>query len=409
MIKNLRKRFIRIAMISVCTVVVLLGLIINIANFVSVNSGLTQMLEYIYDNQGTIPHDKPEGGPGQGPDKRFGGETPYSTRYFVLRYKNDGTLTQTDLKNIASVTEADTEKYLKIAVKHGDGFGYTHGYKFYAAGTGEDRRMAIFLDCSREMHAVFTIAVLTLVSVIICIILVYAVVVVFSRRAVDPVIKASECQKQFITDAGHELKTPITVIAACLKLAEMETGKQKWIDKAQAQTEKLKELVNSLVTLSRMDEENTPLKFAEFNISEAAAETAESFRDFAESEGHGLTVSVSPDIKYCGDEYAVRQLISILLDNAVKYAEKDTEIKFSLERNKKGVVIHTVNECGTIDKEELPRLFDRFYRADKSRNASTGGFGIGLSIARSIAEGHKGFVSAEAEDGHTVKFTVQLR
>lgn len=150
--------------------------------------------------------------------------------------------------------------------------------------------------------------------------LVWIAVRFFSRRAIDPVVKASERQKQFITDASHELKTPITVIATSLKVLEMENGKQKWLDKAVSQTEKLTELVNSLVTLSRMDEESTPLKMSDFNIISSISEVAESFVDFAASKGHMLSIDIESDIVYHGDEYAVRQLVSILLDNAVKYS-----------------------------------------------------------------------------------------
>ena len=176
----------------------------------------------------------------------------------------------------------------------------------------------------------------------------------------------------------------------------METGKQKWIDKAQTQTEKLTELVNSLVTLSRMDEEKTPLHFAPFAVSDAVRETAESFRDFA------------PELAFSGDEYAIRQLVSILLDNVVKYAAEGTGIAFSLEKTKKGVLLSSVNVSRTpLAPEELDKLFDRFYRADPARSG-TGGFGIGLSIARSIAEGHKGGIRASLEDGK-ICFRAELR
>ena len=162
--------------------------------------------------------------------------------------------------------------------------------------------------------------------------LVYVMIVLCSRRAIAPVIQASERQKQFITDASHELKTPITVIATSLKVLEMEVGQQKWIDKAENQTEKLTELVNELVMLSRIDEEASPLQMADSPVSDALAETAESFRDFAASAGHTLDVRVTPGLTYCGDEYAIRQLVSILLDNAVKYAAPDTPIVFSLAK-----------------------------------------------------------------------------
>ena len=216
-------------------------------------------------------------------------------------------------------------------------------------------------------------------------------------------------KKQFITDASHELKTPITVIATSLKVLEMEVGQQKWIDKAESQTEKLTELVNELVTLSRMDEEASPLQMADFPVSDALTETAESFRDFAASAGHTLVVRVTPGLTYCGDEYAIRQLVSILLDNAVKYAAPEAPIAFSLEKGRHGVVIRTENRCDTLNTAALGRLFDRFYRADPARSGETGGFGIGLAIARSIAEGHHGTIRAESPDGCTVIFTAELR
>ena len=408
MIRRLRKRFIRITMLAVTAVMLLLSLIVNAANFISVDAELTQMLETISDNQGTLPPAPPGGRPEGRPDGQFTQETPFSTRYFVLRYDGEGNLIKADLDKIAAVTEADTEKYLQIALAHGEGFGYTHGYKYYVVRNDENRWMAIFLDDYQNLRSVTGTALLSLCAMSGCILLVYVIVLLCSRRAIDPVVKASERQKQFITDAGHELKTPITVIATSLKVLEMETGPQKWIDKAQAQTEKLKELVNSLVTLSRMDEEDSPLKFARFPISDAVAETAESFRDFAASQGHTLALSVAPGLEYNGDEYAIRQLVSILLDNAVKYAAPDTEISFSLEKNKKGVTLRTSNVCAApLAPEERDKLFDRFYRGDPSRSAS-GGFGIGLSIARGIAEGHRGSIRA-AGTGDTIEFIVELK
>lgn len=404
MIKRLRKKFIRIAMISVTAVMIILCLTVNIANYISVNSELTQMLQMIYDNQGTIPRE-----PGGKPNPNFTKETPYSTRYFVLRFNDSGELSQANLLNISSVTQEDADKYAQIAIKHGEGFGYCSGYKYLVAKTGENKQMAIFLDCYSEMRSVFSLAVISFVSMIICIAIVYAVVVLFSRRTIDPVVKASEMQKQFITDASHELKTPITVIATSLKVLEMETGKQKWIDKATAQTEKLKDLVNSLVTLSRMDEEKSPLKFSRFNISDAVKEAVDSFEDFAQSKGHELISDITPNLEYYGDEYAIRQLVSILTDNAIKYSSANTPIEFSLKKGKKGVIIGTKNECENIDISELNKLFDRFYRADKSRGAETKGFGIGLSIARSIAIGHKGSICAKSENGHCVEFIANLK
>ena len=199
-----------------------------------------------------------------------------------------------DLQNIASVTEADTAEYLAAAVDHGAGYGSYGGYRFLVTRTEDGRSMAIFLECYQARRAVRTVLVWSLAADAICTLLVLGLVVLLSRRAIDPVVRSAEQQKQFITDASHELKTPITVIATSLKVLEMDVGPQKWIDKARAQTEKLKALVNSLVTLSRMDEEQSPLHMEPFPVSDAVAETAESFREVAEGGGHALALSVTP-------------------------------------------------------------------------------------------------------------------
>lgn len=416
MIRRLRRRFIRIATLSVTAVMLLLTVLLNTANYISTTRELRDMLQLISSNQGTIPVYRPAGeahaAPPKAPqpprDGSFTPETPYSTRYFVLRYQDNGTLVQADLQNIASVTEEELAPYLAAAVAHGAGYGSYGSYRYYVTRTGVGRNMAVFLDGYQQLRAVGLVLLWSLAADVVCILLVVVLVVLLSRRAIDPVVRSAEKQKQFITDASHELKTPITVISTCLRVLEMETGKQKWIDKAQAQTEKLTALVNALVTLSRMDEGVSPLKMELFPLSEAVADTAESFRDLAQSKGHELVLDIAPEMTYRGDEYAIRQLVSILLDNAVKYARADSPITLTLEKTRRCAVLHCRNGSDPLPEETLAKLFDRFYRADPSRNAATGGFGIGLSIARGIAEAHKGSICARMV-GEEVEFAAELR
>lgn len=404
MIKALRKRFIRIAVLAVAAVMLMLCLIVNIANYASVDRDLIRMLQMISGNQGTVPQMpqgvKPDGKQGGG----FTPETPFSTRYFVLRYDDEGVLVNADLGSIAAVTTDDTTAYLQVATKHGVGYGWCNGYRYYVVKNGENRNMAVFLDAHRELTSVKNTAVLSMTAMLFCIACVTLIVILLSRRAIDPVVKASEKQKQFITDASHELKTPITVIATSLKVLEMESGENKWIDKSLAQTEKLRDLVNSLVSLSRMDEEQSPLKMSDFSLSDAVNETVGSFADFAAANGHILTAEIAPEILYHGDEYAIRQMVSILLDNAVKYTSDGSPIRVTLEKGKKGPVLRTVNRCEGLTQQQADKLFDRFYRVDPSR--TTGGFGIGLSLARSIAEGHKGSIKATCCEENKIEFTV---
>ena len=410
MIAKLQKRFVRIAMLSVLLVMLLLSAIVYVARIMSINAGLNEVLDFITENQGSFPTQHPDG---NRTDPRPNGpiniETPFSTRFFVLRYNDAGELENADLNSIAAVTEEDVYHYITVALKHGEGYGYVSGYKYRVVHTGEDRNMAVFLDCYQDVASLKALRGALLAAVAFCTLMTYALLRLFSRRAIDPVVRSAEQQKQFITDAGHELKTPLTVITTCLSVLELETGKNKWIDKIQAQTDKMRDLVNDLVTLSRMDEERPPVIMADFDISAAVAETADSFMDSAQAAGLVLEQDIESGLNYRGDEAQIRQLCSILLDNAVKYALDTSPIRIGLKKEKAGVVLRCSNACAVLPQEELNKLFDRFYRPDKSRSSETGGFGIGLSIARSIAQAHRGTIKAAAPQPGIIEFTAILK
>ena len=410
MIAKLQKRFVRIAMLSVLLVMLLLSAIVYVARIISINAGLNVVLDFITENQGSFPTQQPGGNrTDPRPNGPINVETPFSTRFFVLRYNDAGELENADLNSIAAVTEEDVYHYLAVALKHGEGYGYVRGYKYRVVHTGEDRNMAVFLNCYQDVASLKALRGALLAAVAFCTLMTYALLRLFSRRAIDPVVRSAEQQKQFITDAGHELKTPLTVITTCLSVLELETGKNKWIDKIQVQTDKMRDLVNDLVTLSRMDEERPPVIMADFDISAAVAETADSFMDSVQAAGLTLEQDMESDLNYRGDEAQIRQLCSILLDNAVKHALDTAPVMIGLKKEKAGVVLRCSNACAVLPHEELNKLFDRFYRPDKSRSSETGGFGIGLSIARSIAQAHKGTIKAAAPQPGIIEFTAVLK
>ena len=440
MINQLRKKFIKITMISVASLVTVLCLIINIANYIITDGDLKSILlsieqnrmemnenipgkqmpfmqeneetEETEDTEDTENTDDAEDFPEEKRPfdhmGRINPEAAYSTRFFVIHYDDEGNITDARLDRIASVTEDDVQDYVKTALKHGEGFGYKGHYKYYVIKNADNRWEAIFVDAYSQLNSALWIAGLSLASMIICTAAAYFIVVKFSRKAVDPVIKNIETQKQFITDASHELKTPITVINTNLKLVEMDIGENKWITKAQNQTEKLSELVNSLVSLAKLDEENPTLQFAKFNISFTAQEVFDSFEDFSASKSHELIADIQPDLEYNGDEYLVRRPMSVLIENAVKYASPGTPIEFSVHKNKKGIIITTRNEYEGERIKDYDRLFERFYREDKSRTSGNG-FGIGLSLAQSIVESHKGTIRAYPDESGAIVFKAELK
>lgn len=409
MIEGLRRRFIRIAVSAAALVVMLLLGGVNLANYLSVRAQCRETLDMILENQGTIPNfSAQEDAPDKRADPPFDRETRYATRYFVLRYNGEGVLEQADLEHIAGVTEEDADAFLSLARAHGAGAGQTGDYTYLVAQTGEDRWMAIFLYSRGELRAVYGMLGVSAAAAVLCIALVYGVVCVCSRRAIEPLVQASQRQKQFVTDASHELKTPLTVIATSLKVLEMDVGEQKWIDKAQGQVERMRDLVNALLAAARLDEQGIKLPFARFSIRQAVRETTESFESYAKTEGHALRLALpKAEAAYYGCEYSVRQLTSILLENAIQYASPGAEIRLCLRPIRKGFCISTRNACENLDLLEEGKLFDRFYRADPARRS--GGFGVGLSMVRSIAENHKGAAYAKKTEDGELEIGAELR
>lgn len=231
-------------------------------------------------------------------------------------------------------------------------------------------------------------------------------VILFSKRAVRPVAESYQRQKQFVTDANHELKTPLTLIRANLDILEGETGPNEWLSDIREETGLMSQLVGRLVTLARMDEESQPLEALSFDLAAAVWETASVFTQPAETAGKALSIKTPDNLSYKGDEAALRQLVSILLDNAVKYCDPGGFIQLELQEGRHPVL--TVdNSCQAVGELPLSRLFDRFYRADPARTYGSG-FGIGLSIAKGIVERHRGEITAHKLNSAAIRFRVKL-
>ena len=228
---------------------------------------------------------------------------------------------------------------------------------------------------------------------------VFALVWVFSGRVIRPIVESYQKQKRFITDAGHEIKTPLTVIDADLEILRMEQGENEWLQDIQAQTARLAALTNNLISLSKMEEEDNRAPMIEFPLSDAIRETAESFQALAKARGKALRVRVEPMLSFVGNEKNLCQLTGILLDNAIKYSSAGDSIELTLEKQGKAVRLSVENGVEHFSREVLDNMFDRFYRADRSRSSDSGGYGIGLSIAKAITAAHRGKIAASETGG----------
>ncbi len=403
MIKRLRRKFVLIAVLSLFLVETVIIGAINIINVCQLNSRSDDLLDMIIENDGKFPdvkgiHDKPpEGDRFGGIDGRFDPETKYITRYFTVRTDGGGSVVSIDPSHIAAVTSGEAAEYAEEALDREAERGWCGNYK-YAVSESSDGKLLVFVDCRSQLETRYQFLSVSLAIGIAGLAVVSVLVAVFSKRAIRPVFESMEKQKQFITDAGHEIKTPLAIISANAEVLELTCGSSEWTDSIKNQTARLGELIKNLLTLSRTDEEIKTV-FEKFNISDAVYDAASPFKTLASSGGKTLSVDIENEIEYFGDEGMIRQLVSILLDNAVKYADDGGEIKLSLKKAHKLIELSVYNPCSAEPECEPSRLFDRFYRADSSRSRDTGGYGIGLSIAKAICEAHKGKISAEYKNG----------
>ncbi len=425
MIHQLRKKFILVAMGSIFVVLAVIVGSLNAANFHDMIRRSDSILRMLASNDGRFPEDYPgrkngmkAGLPfGEKPGAEFRGlseETPYETRFFSVRMTGTGEVISVDTGRIAAVETADAVNYAAEIFQGNRVRGFYGNYRFLREeAAGGDVRI-IFVDCSRELGFCRSLAVTSVAASMIGILAVLLLVLFFSRKVFAPVEESYAKQRRFVTDASHELKTPLTIISANVDILEMEGQEGERTASIRKQVERLKALTEQMVTLSRMDEGGVEKKFADFCLSEAAAETAELFAPIALSKGKKLSVEIEEGIAYHGDEEKIRQMISLLLDNGVKYASARGEIRLKLEScRRKGrrvclTVWNTVDEDSGMTAGRQDRLFERFYRPDASRSSRTGGSGIGLSVVQSIVDLHRGRITAESDDGKSIRFTALL-
>lgn len=416
MIARLRKRFISITMCSVVFVLAVLMGVVNVVNFVKVDRSAAQLLALLADNDGAFPEmDKPapQGTQAQTPSAQAGThpgmtkETPYETRYFSVVLHEDGTLSSVNTGRIAAISTDRAVEMAEELAESEESSGYLDSYKYLVTQQGDDT-MYLFLDCTRSLDSVWEFLFTSLLVSLCGIAAVLLLVVGLSRRAVRPVAESYEKQKRFITDAGHELKTPLTIIDSCTEVIEMEQGESKWTQGIRGQVRRLDVLTKSLSALARMDERGTDIEMESFSLSNAAAEILEPFVLLAESNGKQFTLDIPPEVNCRGNELYVRQLLAILADNAVKYASDGSEIRFSLRKKGNRCILLCENEAEGLTRGSQDMLFDRFYRGDASRSSEIGGSGIGLSMAQSIVLAHGGKISAKSDDGIHLTVTAQI-
>lgn len=394
---------------SLTLVLLILVASINIINFVQMNQKMNGAIRVLYENEGRFPKfEKDKIIP---LEDNFGfemnEETRFETRYFVVKVNEDNSVREIDTSHIAAVTSSDAIEYAEDILQGGKTKGYKGIYKYEVIEESYGK-MIIFVNSRAQVQSATVFLLISCAVALMTLLVVFVLVSVLSRKAIKPIINTLEKQKQFITDAGHEIKTPLAIISANVDVLEITSGNNEWVSSIRNQTLRLDKLVKNLLTLSKMEEGNIEMMYYDFDFSEAVYEITKSFEAIATSKNKTLELDIQRGITFHGDLESIHQLISTLVDNALKYSNNGGLIKVSLKGLKKGSKLEIYNTADSVDKQNLNKLFDRFYRTDSSRARETGGYGIGLSIARSIVEAHHGKISVKSEDGVSICFTIVL-
>lgn len=439
MIKKLKKKFIALSMISLTLLLAFIVAGMNIINYNKVVSDADVRLDVLEQNlvgkqsdfgRGVYGEGKMDGiagMPGKGGNEgkhRNGGrlfgkggrdghsltqDEAEESRFFSVVTDSDGNVTQVDTSRISAVDDIQAKEYAEKVLEMGSEQGFVDEFRYSVEET-ESGSTITFLDCRRVLGSFRDFLMASMLMSIVGLLVVFAVISYFAGRIVRPVAESYEKQKRFITDAGHEIKTPLAIIKANLDVIKMDpdsTGES--LGEIENQVNRLTGLTNDLVYLSRMEEKEAVTVITELPLSDVVSETAASFRALAESSGKRIEAEIEPMIFVRGNVGDMEKLVSILLENAVKYSIAGDTIKLGLRRSGRNCVLQVANRTEIpVSKENIEHIFDRFYRVDESRNSGTGGNGIGLSMAEAIVTSSGGRIAAEAGKENTFIITVNL-
>lgn len=335
-------------------------------------------------------------------------EAMYESRFFMVILSKDGQVTEVNTENILMIDSEQAEEYTRAALNRMNASGFVETFRYLKTEKGNDI-CVIFLDCGRSLDTFKgSLAINCLISFA-GFLASMIIIIIFSKKIVQPVAESYEKQKQFISMAGHELKTPLTIIDADAEVLAMELEEEnEWLSDICSQTKRMAVLTNDLLSLSRMEENREQFTMIEFPISDVVSETVQSFQTLAHQKDRTVIADIAPMLSYIGDEKSIRQITGILLDNAIKYSTSE-DIELKLGKKGHNIVLSVKNSSEPLGDEQLKQFFERFYRTEQSRNSEKGGYGLGLSIAKAIVEAHKGKITATAPQYGYVQITVMLR
>ena len=402
MFKSLRKKFVATAVGSVAVVIAILAIALNFINFNKLEERIDTTLLDASKSQALIKIFA-EDGDDLVITKNSSSATEYNG-FSIAKVDNNGRIIKAYRDDSLIADQDALQSKVIEALGKGKSSGFIGSYRFLKVET-DVGNLILFLNCQRELDSYESFVKNSVLISIGVILSVLVLIILISKKVIAPIQETYLKQKQFITGASHELKTPLAIISSNADVLEMMNGDSKWTQNIHNQVDRLSSLVSSLVVFSRMEEKDI-VERTHFDLSEALKLRIEDFDELANFQKKNIIADVDPNLNYYGEKDSIIQLMDILLENAIKYAPEDSDISVKLNKNRKHATLKVSNKAN-VKKGDLSKVFDRFYRLDESRNSAIKGYGIGLSMAQLIAEKHKETIQAYApEDGI---FKIEMR
>lgn len=409
MFRKLRIRFIAIASLAILIVLFSVVGVLNSARHIQTVNEINKILTLISDNGGTFPSvSKATSELGN----TVSVDTLFQYRYFSAVIDEDGNITSLNSSNISDLTDDQVESYLTKINKSGDTSGdfryNNHTYSYLVTDESDDSTLIVVLDSTNQVEENMTLVHLSLWMSGVSFAFFVLMVSIFSGRVIEPFIRNYERQRRFITNAGHELKTPLAIISANNELVEMMNGESEWTKSTNDQVERMTGLINSLVAMARL-EEQPEVVLTDLNFSAIAEDAAEDFKGPVIKDGKQFVMEIQPDIHVKAEEKSLFELVTLLVDNANKYCDAGgtVSVKLSKANRLSKARLEISNTYAEGKNVDYSKFFERFYREDESHNNKKSGYGIGLSMAQTMVKLFKGSISV-SYSGDTITFLVSL-
>jgi len=407
MFKQLQKSFVKSAMLSFTAVLLAVLVAVNIVNYRQTVDQVDRLTTMLVNNDGTFPDAPDDKGPKEHPEHgmpkgmEFRKDDQMATRYAVVRVAND-TVQSVDRTHLVSLDE-EALKELGLRIAQGTATKGWEGSLRYQVAKTDAGTMVVLVDANRETQQVSRLMMVTGAVFVLCLAVVYVLVRLASKRAIRPFVENVERQQQFIANASHEIKTPLAVLSANTDLLAMMGTEAKFVDSNKRQIKRLNSLVEQMLILSRYDEGEAAATKEEVDLVAVTKAIVEEILPVLNEKELQVEFTGEAQTIITTNKSAMTELIRILLDNAMKYTVGEPVITVEAKRNQLAIG----NETEPMTKEQVSQIFDRFYRVDSSRNRTTGGSGLGLSIAQKIAETNNVQLTAELTSETQICFVIE--